>query len=240
MTDTTSDAGPVTFDLRGAVARITIDDGKANALSHEVLGAIETALDTAERSAGAVVIVGREGKFTAGFDLSVMTAGPEQARELLGRGAELALRLTMFPVPVVMGVTGHALAMGGILLSAGDVRIGAEGPYKIGLPEVRIGMPVPGFAVELCRSRLSPRAFNKAILLAHSFTPAEALDGGFFDELLPLEQVPGRADEVAAELAEQLHRGPFRMTREITNGALVARLRSSLADDLASFDVADR
>ena len=232
---------PVTYELKGAVARITIDDGKANALSHDVLGAVEGFLDQAESddAAGAVALVGREGKFTAGFDLSVMTAGPEQARELLGRGAELALRLAMFPKPVVMGVTGHALAMGGILLSAGDYRIGAEGPYKIGLPEVRIGMPVPGFAVELCRSRLSTRHFEKAIMLAHAFNPAEALDAGFFDEVVALEQVPDRADEVAAELAENLHRGPFRLTREISKGALVERLRASLADDLASFDVAN-
>ena len=232
---------PVSSERSDGVARITVDDGKANALSHDVLGAVEGFLDQAEGddTVGAVAVVGREGKFTAGFDLSVMTAGPEQARVLLGRGAELALRLAMFPKPVVMGVTGHALAMGGILLSAGDYRVGAEGPYKIGLPEVRIGMPVPGFAVELCRSRLSPRHFEKAIMLAHSFSPAEALDAGFFDEVVPLEQVPARADEVAAELAANLHRGPFRLTREISKGALVARLRASLADDLASFDVAD-
>lgn len=229
----------VRYELVDAVARITVDDGKANAFSHEVLGGIEGALDRAQDDgAGAVALIGRDGKFSAGFDLSVMTAGPQQARELLGRGAELALRLAMSPVPVVMGVTGHALAMGGILLSAGDVRIGAQGAYRIGLPEVRIGMPVPGFAVELCRSRLTAPAFHRAIMLAHSFSPDEALAGGFLDEVVELAEVPGRVDEVAAELAGALHRGPFRLTREITTGALVEQLRASLAADLASFDVA--
>ena len=228
----------VRYELVDAVARITVDDGKANALSHEVLGGIEGALDRAEGEAGAVALVGRDGKFSAGFDLSVMTAGPEQARELLGRGAELALRLAMFPVPVVMGVTGHALAMGGILLSAGDVRIGAQGSYRIGLPEVRIGMPVPGFAVELCRSRLTAPAFHRAIMLAHSFSPDEALAGGFLDEVVELTDVAARTHEVAAGLATDLHRGPFRLTRATTTGPLVEQLRTSLAADLASFDVA--
>jgi len=227
----------VRYELNDAVACITIDDGKANALSHEVLGAIEVALDQAELQAGAVSIIGRDGKFSAGFDLSVMNAGPSQARELLGRGAELAFRLAMFPIPVVLGVTGHALAMGGILLSAGDVRVGAEGPYKLGLPEVRIGMPVPSFAVELCRSRMVPSAFHKGMLLAHSFSPTEALQAGLLDEVVALEAVADRANEVAAELASGLHRGAFKLTRSIMSEAFVDELRMSLADDLASFDV---
>ena len=72
-----------------------------------------------------------------------MTAAPAPARDLLGAGADLGLRLYAAPIPVVMGCTGHALAMGAILLFCGDVRIGAEGPFKLGMNEVAIGMPVP-------------------------------------------------------------------------------------------------
>ncbi len=162
---------------------------------------------------------GRDGKFSAGFDLAVMTSGPTQARDLLGRGAELGLRFYELPVPVVFAVTGHALAMGGILQCCADVRIGADGPFKLGLPEVRIGMPVPAFAVELCRDRLSPRAFNQAIQLAQDHDPAAAVEAGFFDEIVALDHVVGRARAVATELAEQLHSGPFRMTRTIVPGS---------------------
>ena len=99
-----------------------------------------------------MAIIGRPGKFSAGFDLSVMTAGPDQARDLLRAGADLALRIYTFPIPVVLGATGHALAMGAILLMAADVRIGADGPFKVGLPEVEIGMPLPRV-----RGRAGPR-----------------------------------------------------------------------------------
>jgi enoyl-CoA hydratase len=237
-TTTTDEPTAVTLDLDGAVATIRLDDGKANALSHGVLGELERALDrVGDSDARAVVLLGRPGKFSAGFDLSVMTAGPSQARDLLGRGAELALRLYEFPLPVVFGVTGHALAMGGIVLSCADVRIGAEGPYRIGLPEVRIGMPVPAFAVELCRDRLSPRWFSRAVQLAHDHSPAEALEAGFLDEVVALEEVEGRAAAVAAELAGSLHDGPFRATRRTVRGELAAQLRAALAADLAAFDV---
>ncbi len=142
---TGTNQGAVTLQIDGGVAVVTIDDGKANALSHDVLGALETAFDDVEASdARALVLAGRPGRFSAGFDLSVMTAGPAQARDLLGRGARLGLRLYEFPVPVVFAVTGHALAMGGILLCCADVRIGADGPFKLGLPEVAHRHARPG------------------------------------------------------------------------------------------------
>ncbi len=234
------DAAPahVTLAIDADVATISIDDGKANALSHAVLAGIENALDEAlEGGAKAVVLSGRDGKFSAGFDLSVMTAGPSQARELLGRGAELGVRLFEFPVPVVFAVTGHALAMGGILLCCADVRIGADGPFKIGLPEVRIGMPVPAFAVELCRNRLTSRWFTRSIQLAEGLNPTQALDAGFLDEVVDPEAVRARADEVARELADAVHPGPFRMTRSTIRGELAGQLRDALADDLAGFSV---
>lgn len=235
---TPDSSSSVAYALDGGVATITIDDGKANALSHDVLGGIESALDRAESDdARAVALIGREGKFSAGFDLSVMTSGPVQARDLLGRGADLGLRLYEFPLPVVFGVTGHALAMGGILLCCADVRIGAEGSFRIGLPEVRIGMPVPAFAAELCRDRLSARWFTRSVQLAESLSPAQALEAGFLDELLDLAEVPARAVAVATELAEAVHPGPFRVSRRTLRGELAGRLRAAIDADLAAFSV---
>jgi len=229
---------PVTYDLNGDVAVVTIDDGKANARRHEVLDLLEGAVDRAADEARALVITGREGRFSAGFDLSVMTAGPEQARGLLGRGALLGLRLFEFPIPVVLGVTGHALAMGGILLCCADVRIAAAGPFKLGLNEVRIGMPVPRFAVEVCRSRLTPPAFTQAMHLATIYDPEGAREAGFVDEVVDADQVVDRAAEVATELAASLHAAPFRITRANCRGATARLLRESLDTDLSEFDVA--
>ena len=241
-----SDA-PVTSDLvstevvgRALVA--TIDNGKANALSFEVLAALGGALETVERAdengPGVLVITGRPGMLTGGFDLSVMTGGNlADARRLLGTGAELGIRIFTFPVPVVLGVTGHALAMGGILTTTADYRVGAEGPFKIGLNEVAIGMPVPAFAVELTRDRLAKRWFTRCIQAAHLCSPAEAVEANFLDEVVAPDAVEARALEVATQLAATVHPGPFRLTRRTIRGALAESLRVGLEADLALFDV---
>ena len=228
----------VTSERVGDVAVITIDDGKANALSFEVLDGVMSALDGAVASgAKAIVLAGREGKFSAGFDLKTMTGPTDGARRLLGNGAELAFRVFGSPVPVVLAVTGHALAMGGILTTAADYRVGAEGPYKLGLNEVAIGMPVPSFAVELCRDRLAKRWFTRCLQHARLCSPAEAVDAGFLDEVVALDEVRDRATVVAQELADTVHPGPFRVTRTTMRGALAERLRESLPADLALFEV---
>lgn len=230
-------AEPVTLVADQDVAVITLDDGKANALSFAVLDGLNAALDEAESSAKAVALIGRDGKFSAGFDLKVMTGDIDGARRLLSGGAELGLRIFTFPIPVVLGVSGHALAMGGILTTTADYRVGAAGSYKLGLNEVAIGMPVPTFGVELCRDRLSRAWFTRCVQHATLCSPAEAVAAGFLDEVVPLDAVPARATEVAAHLAETVHPGPFRMTRQNIRGALAEQLRVGLAADMAHFGV---
>ncbi len=230
-------AEPVALTHQQDVAVVTVDDGKANALSFTVIDSVNHALDAAESSAKAVVINGRDGKFSAGFDLSIMTGEIDDARRLLAAGARLGLRIFTSPIPVVLGVTGHALAMGGILTTTADYRVGADGPYKIGLNEVAIGMPVPTFGVELCRDRLSPAWFTRCVQSATLCSPSDAVQAGFLDEVVPLAEVPERALAVATQLADTVRPGPFRMTRETIRGALAERLRAGLAADMALFDV---
>jgi enoyl-CoA hydratase len=230
----------VSLSRDGDTAVITFDDGKANALSFAALDGLNEALSAAESDAKAVALIGREGKFSAGFDLSVMTGGIEDARTLLATGALLGLRLFTFPIPVVLGVTGHALAMGGILTTTADYRIGAAGPYKIGLNEVAIGMPVPSFGVELCRDRLSRAWFTRCVQHATLCSPDEAVAAGFLDEVVPMEEVPRRARAVAAQLAETVHPEPFRLTRANVRGALAEQLRAGLEADMKLFDVTPR
>jgi enoyl-CoA hydratase len=229
---------PVTYTLDGNVAVISFDDGKANVFTHAVLDEIQSKLTQAEADeARAVVIVGRPGKFSAGFDLSVMTAGPEQARDLLRAGADLALRIYTFPMPVLLAVTGHALAMGAIVLMAADVRIGADGPSKIGLPEVEIGMPLPIFAVEFARDRLSKRHFLSAVQHARVTSPAEAVDVNFLDRVVAPELVESETIAAAHDLADRLRERAFVLTRENTRVATARIIQSGLDADMAAFEV---
>jgi enoyl-CoA hydratase len=227
----------VTTTIEGPVLVITIDDGKANAISHEIADAVHAGLQQATTEADAVVLVGRPGRFSAGFDLKVMQGPPDGARDLLKAGAELAIEIYGHPLPVVIGATGHALAMGAILLLAADTRIGAEGAFKIGLPEVAIGMPLPRFGVELARDRLSKRALTAATLHAETYDPQGALAVGYLDRVVPADEVVSASIAHATHLAETLQRGPFVATRANVRGRLLTQLRQDLAADIAEFTV---
>jgi enoyl-CoA hydratase len=229
----------VTYERDGDLAVIRIDDGKANALSHGIISTLEADLHQARTEAKAIVLLGREGKLSAGFDLTTMRAGPQQARDLLRAGALLGHTLYVSPVPVVIGCTGHALAMGAILLFCADVRIGAQGAYKIGMNEVAIGMPVPRFAIELARDRLSKRHLTEAVNLAGVFDPEGAVDAGYLDEAVPLEQLEAATIARAKELAATLHPAAFRLTREYLRGARAEQILAGLEADIETFSIVE-
>ena len=147
----------LTYALDGSTAVVTMDDGKANALSNEMIDQLLAALTRAEGEAKAMVLAGRAERFCAGFDLKVMMSGPANATALLTRGSELLLRLYGAKVPLVIACTGHALAGGALVVLTGDLRIAAAGAFKIGLNEVQIGLPVPMLAIKLARDRKSTR-----------------------------------------------------------------------------------
>jgi enoyl-CoA hydratase len=234
MTDTDD---PLTYTVDGDVATIAFDDGKANALSHAAIDSLHALLDRAEQDAAAVVVAGRPGRFSGGFDLSVMKGGPVGVRDLVTAGAELILRVYEFPIPVVIACTGLAVAAGAILLMAADVRVGTEGECKIGLNEVAIGMPVPQFAVELARDRLAKQHFVAAVNHARLFAPFDAVDAGYLDEVARPDDVVAVAQARAAELAGSLNAIAFRLTRTNVRGAQATQIREGLADDIGRFTV---
>lgn len=177
-----------TYAHADGIATITMDDGKVNALSAEMLAVIGDQLDRAEREEAVVVITGRDQTFSAGFDLKC-----EAARwpEMLVAGARLAERLLAFPRPVVAACNGNGIAMGGFLLLSADVRVGADGPFRIGLNEVAIGLTLPWFGVEIARHRLTRPAFDRCAVTGVLLAPAEAQAAGFLDELVsPAELMP--------------------------------------------------
>jgi enoyl-CoA hydratase len=224
----------VRSEIREGVSVVTLDDGKANALSHAVIDAIERALDAAEKEAGSVLLVGRPGRFSGGFDLVTMRSGPQAVRGLVTAGAELFLRLFELPLPVVSACTGHALAAGAILLLASDARIGTRGDFKIGLNEVAIGMTLPIFGVELARARLSRRHFERAASQAEIYAPEAAVDAGFLDRAVEPDAVLATALAEARRLAG-LPQPAFAHTKLRSHGEIVAGIRATLEDDMKGF-----
>lgn len=223
----------VSYELEGTTAIVRMDDGKANALSHAMIDALLGALERAEKEASAMILTGRPDRFCAGFDLKVMMSSPQAAKDLLVRGADLYMKLYGASIPLVIACTGHALAGGSLVLLTGDVRIGAQGAYRIGLNEVQIGLPVPVLAMELARDRLVPSELGRATLEAKIYGPEEAAQVGYLDVALAPEQVLPRAKEEATRLA-QLPKPAYSATKARLRGRTIEHVRASLASDMAS------
>jgi enoyl-CoA hydratase len=166
------------------VATITLQNGKVNAISHQVIDELNQALDQAEQAKAVVVITGQPGIFSGGYDLKVMSESMSSAMALVEKGTTLTRRMLAFPFPVMVACSGHAIAKGAFLLLAADYRIGVDGAFKIGLNEVAIGMTMHHGGVELARGRLAPVFFNRSVILAEMVSPQEAVTAGFLDKVV--------------------------------------------------------
>ena len=221
----------VQFNEQPNYCLITMDDGKVNALSFDLIAAVNDALDQAEQAGKVVIICGRPGKFSAGFDLSIMGQGGDAMVDLLRAGATLSRRIVNFDTPVVLAVTGHALAMGALLLLSADYRIGALGDYKIGLNEVASGMTLPYFGVALARARLASTHVDKAVGLAQIYDASGAVEAGYLDEAVGEDDLMPRAiaqAELLSALNMKAHKHTKARVREGLNAALDAAFEKEL------------
>jgi enoyl-CoA hydratase len=193
-----------------------------------MIAALNAALDTAEAEAKAIVLTGREGRFSGGFDLNAFASlGPNGVYKLLDAGAELLLRLYGGPLPVVAACTGHAIAMGVFILHACDTRIGTAGDYKIGANEAITGMNLPIFAMELARDRLHPSHLTRAMVQGFIYNPEGAVEAGYLDMLAPENEVEAKALAVAGQLA-QLPAPAYAWNKKAIRKATLDRIRASL------------
>jgi enoyl-CoA hydratase len=219
---------PVSITVQNDIALIRMDDGKANAINFDMVAALNDALDTAETEAKAVVLAGRDGRFSGGFDLNAFASlGADGVYKLLDAGAELLLRLYGGPLPVVAACTGHAIAMGTFILLACDTRVGTAGEYKIGANEAITGMNLPIFAMELARDRLSPQHLTRAMVQGFIYGPEGAVEAGYLDMAVSPDKLEATALSVAGQLAQLPGKAYAWNKRAIRKGTL-DRIRASL------------
>lgn len=190
----------VSYHLDDGIATLTLSNGKVNAISPDVIDAFNAALDQAEQDRAVIIITTAPGILSGGYDLKVMTAGPEQAVALVTKGSTLARRLLAHPFPVVVACSGHAVAKGAFLLLSVDYRIGVEGPFSIGLNEVQIGMTMHHAGIELARDRLRRSAFHRSVINGEMFDPLSAVDAGFLDKVVKPDELQAAALEAARQL----------------------------------------
>jgi enoyl-CoA hydratase len=223
----------VSYKKSAGVATVSMDDGKVNVMSTAMLSELTSAFERAEKE-GVIVILtsARQGIFSAGFDTKILgRKDPQEVFEMVRLGADLAARVLAFPRPVVAACPGHAYPMGAFLLLASDIRIGADGPYRIGLNEVAIGIPVPTFGLELARHRLLPAYLQRTALSGEMFAPSEAMTAGFLDRVVAAENLQETANAIAAVLGK-IDRPSHASTKERLRRATLATVRTAIDSEI--------
>jgi len=203
----------LTYEKLDEISIIRMDDGKANAMGSEMIAEVNEALDRAEEESRAVLITGRPGLLSGGFDLNVIRSGDAASiQSMINVGTKLLMRIYGFPKPIVMATGGHGVALGGFLLLAADYRLGVVGDYKIGLNEVAIGMTLPPFALMLAKSRIANQYLTNAAITANMYDPEGAVQAGFLDEVSDPEELMPRSIQKTQALA-QLDPSAFERTK---------------------------
>jgi enoyl-CoA hydratase len=216
-----------TLDVRDGAAWITMDDGKVNAMSLAMLRDIEVQFENARRQGGPVVLKGRKGIFSAGFDLKTFERGRDASRQMVKTGVRVIQEMLAFPRPIVAACTGHAYPMGAFLMLAADVRFGVMGDWKIGLNEVAIGLAVPQFAVELARYRLAPAGVMR-VSTGAMVGPEEAARLGYLDYVVRAEELDTAIRDEMRRL-QKLDAKSYELTKERLNRPILAAIAEASA-----------
>ncbi|MEM1036086.1 MAG: crotonase/enoyl-CoA hydratase family protein [Pseudomonadota bacterium] len=219
---------PATIKIENEIAILTMDDGKANAINPPMLEALHACLDQAEKEAKVLIITGREGRFSGGFDLKLMMSLPgDQVKALVDGGGKLAHRLYSFPMPVIAACNGHGVAMGCFMLLSCDVRIGTAGAFKIGANETQINMVLPIFASELVKARVADDYKTRSMVFGELFDPETAVKAGYLDQVVEADKLQGAA-MAHAEAIKPLSGTPLTGNKHLLREETLANIAASL------------
>ncbi len=220
----------VSVDVENNVLTITLNNGKVNAISHQVISEINTALDQAENEKSVVILTGQAGIFSGGYDLKTMKTSSDSAISLVTEGSKLARRMLAFPTPLIAACTGHAVAKGAFLLLSCDYRIGCAGDFKIGLNEVAIGMTMHNAGIDIARNRIPSNYLTRSVINAELFAPQTAILAGFLDQVVDESQLMSTAQAVAKQMLT-LNMSAYHGTKLKERQAILAALDTSIEID---------
>jgi len=197
-----------TLSKENDISIIKLDDGKANAFSYDMLSQVNELLKKVPRDSGALVITGREGLFSGGFDLKTLATGDmEKITKMVQLGYRLLLELFSFDRPIVAAVSGHSIALGLFVTCSADYRIAIDGKYVCQANEVRNNMDIPTQIMEIIRARVNKKYFYSAVYHSDAYSVQDSIEVGYIDEVVSEDQFMKRVMEKAKELATLPH--PF-------------------------------
>ena len=219
-----------TLTSKDDISIITLDDGKANVFSPKMIQDVNQCLDKVPTESGALIITGREGMFSAGFDLKIISAGDIQATmDMSLSGFKLLSRIFSFPRPILAACSGHGIALGTFLLCCCDYRVGVKGDFMIGANEMRTNMVIPIPILELISHRVSASHKYRAILGAEMYSIESGVEAGLIDEVVDPENLMETAMLKAKDLATMGHPS-YTLTKELLIKEPLQKINNAISD----------
>jgi enoyl-CoA hydratase len=203
-------------DVEGVpVAVLRMAHGPVNAMDLELCRALaERFRGLAADPARAVVVTGSDRAFSAGVDLKRCTAeGEPYVTRFLPALADAFRTAFELSKPLVAAVNGHAIAGGCVLAACADVALMAEGVARIGVPEIRVGVPFPRIALEVLGAAVGERGARELVMGAQTYPPDRAAQLGLVHEVVPAAELESRALAAAAEMARDIPPDTFAITK---------------------------
>lgn len=215
----------------GAVREVHLDRPPANALSPELIAALRAAVEEAPAAgARALVLSGSPRMFSGGLDIPHLIHLDRQAITAAWKDFYALMRgLAASPIPIAAAITGHSPAGGAVISLYCDVRIMAEGDFRIGLNEVQVGIPMPPVIFQALRRQVGERQAERLCVTAELVPAAEALRIGLVDELVAPEAVVARAVEWCNALLA-LPPQAMAITRRLARADLVSLFAANEAE----------
>lgn len=218
-----------TLIIENNISIITLDDGKANVFSPKMIQDVNDCLDQVPTQNGALIITGRDGMFSAGFDLKIISAGEMSAiTEMTTNGFKLLSRIFSFPRPVLGACSGHGIALGTFLLCCCDYRIGVKGEFMIGANEMRTNMVIPTPILELIKFRVSNGHKYRAILGAEMYSIEDGIEAGLIDEVVEPENLMEASMHKIKDLASMGHPS-YTLTKELLIQELHQKINNAIS-----------
>src|SRR5438309_5657181 len=186
----------VRLEKQDSIGHVVLDRPPANTYDRGLLDELDAAIEEARRDEAVKALLVRSANerfFSAGADINVFAKGDLAIEnEFVGCANEAMGKLESTAKVVVAAINGHCLGGGLEIALCCDFRIAAEGSYRIGLPEVTLGL-LPGTGGTQRLPRLIGR--QKALdlmLTGRTLTPPEALAAGIVDDVVPAGELLDR------------------------------------------------
>lgn len=178
-----------------SLCRIALARPPVNALDRLLLDKLTRAIRQAGAQTGrAIILTGAPGHFCAGLDTKILEAAPDEERErLLTALRELLDAAAASPAPIAAALTGHCLGAGALLAALCDYRVMETGDYKIGLPEVKIGLPLPGRVQRVIARLVGEHRAQRLCVEGWLLDPEQAGRFGLVDDLVAPKEAAGAA-----------------------------------------------